>query len=56
MPVITKEYKRFMKGRKPHEKRKCEQAWKKLQNNLNKDFELRSIEPHLKAGGPAGDR
>ncbi|MFO8026670.1 MAG: DUF6288 domain-containing protein [Opitutales bacterium] len=47
MPTIEKEYETFIKNRKPQEKRKAQAAWEKLQENLNKDFKLRSIEPYL---------
>jgi hypothetical protein len=44
----TREYERYVKGRKPGEVKKCKAAWQKILDNLGKDVELRSIAPHLK--------
>ena len=44
----TREYERYVKGRKPGEVKRCQEAWQKILDNLNKHVELRSIAPYLK--------
>jgi len=45
----TREYERYVKGRKPGEVKQCEAAWQKILDNLGRDVELRSIAPYLEA-------
>jgi hypothetical protein len=44
----TREYERYVKGRKPGEVKKCKAAWQKILDNLGKHVQLRSIAPYLK--------
>lgn len=43
----TREYDRYVKGRKAGEVRRCKEAWQKIMDNIDKDIELRSIQPFL---------
>lgn len=45
----TREYERYINGRKPKEVKRCASAWQKLLDNINKKVELRSIKPFLDA-------
>lgn len=45
----TREYEPYVKGRKPKEVKKCQTAWQKLMDNINKKVELRSLKPFLDA-------
>jgi hypothetical protein len=44
----SREYDRYVKGRKPGEVRSCKAAWQKIMDNLDKNVELRSIKPYPK--------
>jgi hypothetical protein len=44
----TREYERYVKGRKPGEVKKCKAAWQNILDNLDKHVQLRSIAPYLK--------
>ena len=47
MEMLEKEHRAFQ-GRKPREVKKLNKNWDRLMENLDKDFELKSIEPYLK--------
>ena len=44
----TREYEPYMKGRKPGEVKKCQEAWQMILDNLERPVETESIAPYLK--------
>ena len=47
----TREYEKYVKSREPKEVKACENAWRKILENVDKKVELRSIKPFLEAAG-----
>ncbi len=45
----TREYERYVKDRKDKEVVRCKEAWQRIEDNINKKVELRSIKPFLDA-------
>lgn len=43
-----REYERYVTGRKPSEVKRCQAAWQKINENINRDVILKSIAPYLK--------